>query len=408
MNIALVSFEYPPETGGGGIGTYAANAARMLTDRGHHVEVFAGGEAASEETTSSGARINRADCLDPEAFPETVVSLFARRHDEIGFDVVEGPEYRAEARSIHEEFPGIPLVVKLHTASCVLREVNVNRHLTFWDKTRFLLGGLVRGTIPTPPWTYDPETDPERHHAREADVVAAPSQSIGELMAGWWGLDKSKIVQFPLPFEAIEPFLNVDPDTDTGRVTFVGRLEMRKGVLDLARAVPQVVDQYPGASFRFIGRALNHPKTGESLRAVMEREVHPHRESVEFTGPVPYEQIPEYLENTDVCAFPSLYESFGYVCLEAMTAARGVVGSSAGGMSEILDGGTYGRVVDPGDPANLAEAILDLLEHPAERKRLGRAARERVQREYSFEAVAPQQEACYNAAIQRHDSSGAE
>ena len=74
----------------------------------------------------------------------------------------------------------------------------------------------------------------------------------------------------------------------------------------------------------------------------------------------------------------------------------------------MLDGGTYGRVVDPGDPANLAEAILDLLEHPAERKRLGRAARERVQREYSFEAVAPQQEACYNAAIQRHDSSGAE
>jgi glycosyltransferase involved in cell wall biosynthesis len=179
---------------------------------------------------------------------------------------------------------------------------------------------------------------------------------------------------------------------------------MRKGVLDLMRAVPRVLDQHPEAQFRFVGRALNHPKTGENLRGLMERRLTDYPESAEFTGPVPYEQIPQYLEQTDICAFPSLYESFGLVCTEAMSAARGIVASSAGGMSEMLDGGACGRVVPPERPRALADAILDLLAHPEERKQLGRAARKRVQREYSFEAVAPQQEACYERAISRHQS----
>jgi glycosyltransferase involved in cell wall biosynthesis len=342
--------------------------------------------------------------MDQEAFAEDIVPRFAERHTAVGFDVVEGPEYKAEAQRIREAFPEVPLVVKLHTASCVLQEVNINRHLTWWDKCRFLLGGLARGRMPSPYWTYDPSTDPEREHAMEADVVAAPSKSIGRLMADWWDLDNEKIDSFPYPFEARNSFLRIPPETDTGRITFIGRLEMRKGVLDLMRAVPRVLDHHPEAQFRFIGRALNHPKTGENLRALMERNLTDYQESVEFTGPVPYEQIPSYLEQTDICAFPSLYESFGLVCTEAMSAARGIVASSAGGMSEMLDGGACGRVVPPERPRALADAVLDLLAHPEKRKQLGRAARKRVQREYSFEAVAPQQEACYEHAISRHQS----
>lgn len=400
MTIALISYEYPPDTGEGGIGTYALNAARMLSGRGHHVEVFAGGETASTETTASGARIHRIDCLDREAFPEAVVPRFAERHAAAGFDVVEGPEFYVEARGIREAFPDLPLVVKLHTPRCVLREVNVARHLTWWDKARYLMGGLVRGQVPSPYWTYDPEADPERRHALEADLVAAPSRSIRDRMVERWGLDTSKVVRFPYPFESSDAFLKLDPDTDTQRVTFVGRLEVRKGVLDLMRAVPRVLERYPEARFRFIGRTLEHPKTGEDLRTVMERRLRPYEESVEFTGPVPYEQIPDYLGDTDLCVFPSLWENFGLVCMEAMTAARGVVASRAGGMSEMLDDGTYGRVVDPEDPEGLADAILDLLRHPEERKRLGRAARRRVQTTYSFDAVAPRQEDCYRRAIE--------
>jgi glycosyltransferase involved in cell wall biosynthesis len=406
MNISIISYEYPPDTGGGGIGTYAKNAARMLAERGHSVEVFAGGEEASERETPNGARVHRIESPDRASFAQEVVPRFRERHTAVGFDVVEGPEYHAEAQGIREAFPELPLAVKLHTASCVLQDVNVNKHRTVWDKARFLFGALRRGEWSSSlPWSYGPSTDLERKHALEADIVVAPSRSIGDLMIEWWGLNRDKVFHCPYPFEATDPFLSVDPDTDTQRITFIGRLEMRKGVLDLARAVPRVLEQRPDASFRLIGRSLNHPKTGEDLRSVMERELRSCKEAVEFTGQVPYDHIPNYLEQTDICVFPSLYESFGLVCLEAMSTARGVVGSRAGGMREMLDDGRYGRVVEPENPTDIANAILDLLDHPEERKRLGRAARQQVLDEYSFEAIGPRQEASYRRAIERHGNS---
>ncbi len=399
MKIALVSYECPPETGGGGIGTYVANAAQMLAGRGHHVEIFAGGEEPSVETATAGVQINRVGCSARGSFHQEVVSRFAERHDDIDFHVVEGPEYHADAQGVCEAFPELPMVVKLHTPQCLLQEVNLNRRLTKWDKARFLVGSIMSGELPSPYWTYDPSTDPERRHALEADVVVAPSRGIRDLMVDWWGLDKSNVMQFPNPFEPTESFLSIDPNTDTQRVTFVGRLEIRKGVLDLMRAVPVVLDRYPQAEFRFIGRAVDDPKTGESLRTLMERTLEPYHESVEFTGPVSYEQIPRYLADTDICAFPSLWENFPNVCLEAMSAARGVIGSTAGGMSDMLDEGACGHLVEPEAPEDLADAIVDLLAQPEKRKRLGRAARERMKTEYGFDAIAPQQEACYERAI---------
>lgn len=402
MNIAFVTYEYPPETGGGGIGTYVVNAARMLKGRGHHVEIFAGGDATRTLETPEGVPLHRIACPDWPSFKDAVLPVFRRRHREVDFDVVEGPEFNADALRIQEAFPDLPVVVKLHTASFLLKEINVTRHLTRWDKMRFLLGALRRGRIPTnPPWQYAPDGDVERTHTRNAEVVAAPSASIRDIEAEAWGLDPDAILHFPYPFEATEPFLNVPVDTDTGVVTFIGRLEMRKGVLGLAEAIPKVLAVHPDARFRFVGRSLPHPRTGEDIRAIMERRLEGHREAVDFLGLVPYENIPQVLATSDLCVFPSLWENFPNVCLEAMTAARGVVGSAAGGMAEMLDGGRVGNVVDPESPDALAAAIVDLLSDPERRKQYGAAARRRVLDAYSFEAVAPVQEACYEEAVEQ-------
>ena len=70
----------------------------------------------------------------------------------------------------------------------------------------------------------------------------------------------------------------------------------------------------------------------------------------------------------------------------------------------MLGDGEYGKVVPPGDPDAIASAILDLLDHPARRKDCGTAARRRVLETYSYNAIVPQQEACYEAAMRRHAS----
>jgi glycosyltransferase involved in cell wall biosynthesis len=400
VNIALVSYEFPPETGGGGIGTYVANAARMLHAHGHRVAVFAGGESTRTTRTDAGVPVHRVACEQWADFSEAVVPVFAEQHRTVGFDVVEGPEYNADAAGIRRRFPDLPLVVKLHTASWMLKQVNVLEHVTIWDKLRFVAGALRRGRWPADlPWRYDPTSDPERAHVLDADVVSAPSRAIRAWTAETFGLDEDAIRHDPYPFEATEPFLDVPVDTDTGTVTFIGRLEVRKGVLDLADAIPQVLAERPDTRFRFVGRSLPHPKTDEDLQAILERRLRDHADAVKFLGLVPYETIPDLLADTDVCVFPSLWENFPNVCLEAMSAARGVVGSQAGGMAEMLAGGDCGNVVPPRSPAALADAILDLIDHPGRRKAYGAAARQRVLDAYSFDTIAPQQEACYEAAV---------
>jgi glycosyltransferase involved in cell wall biosynthesis len=142
------------------------------------------------------------------------------------------------------------------------------------------------------------------------------------------------------------------------------------------------------------------------MRQLLERRLRPHLGSIEFTGAVPRERIPEVLANTDVCVFPSRWENFPFVCLEAMAAARGIVGSSAGGMAEMLDGGRAGRLVPPWSPGRIAHAVLELLTDPILRTRLGNVARERVLAEYDPDRIGVLREASYVRAIQRRRARG--
>lgn len=125
----------------------------------------------------------------------------------------------------------------------------------------------------------------------------------------------------------------------------------------------------------------------------------PYLNSIEFTGKLPSEQIPSALSNTDICVFPSLWENFPYVCLEAMAAGRGIVGSSSGGMAEMLNSDAVGRLVPPQSPEKIAQAVGELLSAPQLRQQLGNAARARVLAQFSMERIGSLQEASYRRAI---------
>ena len=98
-----------------------------------------------------------------------------------------------------------------------------------------------------------------------------------------------------------------------------------------------------------------------------------------------------------MCVFPSVWENFPYVCLEAMAAGRGVIASSGGGMAEIIDDGRTGRLVEPRDPRGLADAMLEMLADPAGRIAMGKKARAHIGVAYSSKVIGPLQEASYSA-----------
>jgi glycosyltransferase involved in cell wall biosynthesis len=208
-------------------------------------------------------------------------------------------------------------------------------------------------------------------------------------------------VVIPNVFIAPDALLTVPVHTQTNLITCIGRLEARKGVIDLANAIPLVLQHFKDARFRFIGRSLPYPGTGEDVRDMLKRLLAPVSHAVEYVDGVPYDQVHRYYAESDICVLPSIWENFPNVCLEAMSAARGVVGSSAGGMAEMIDDGRTGLLIPPRNPRAIADAILCLLREPDRRMEMGRAARQHVRAAYAPEVIAPLQEASYVRAIAR-------
>ena len=410
MHIAFISYEYPPDTAFGGIATYVKQAASLLSSRGHDVEVFAGSETRTGAENENGILVHRIQAStahkeDPRGFAAQIAPVFARRQQEAAFDVLEGPDYMAEARGAIRAVPDIPLVIKLHTPCYLLRSMNTSYYSPL-RQTLAAAKSVLKGERPFV--FYKPEDDIERDCCLEADEIAAPSHAVGEKVIQDWGLDAGKVSFFPLFFTPDKSLLRIPVETRTNTVTFYGRLEIRKGVIDLADAIPLILRECPDARFRFVGRSLWAPRPRTDMKAFLAQKLAASARSVQFLDPVPPSEIPALLAQTDICVFPSLWESFGYTCLESMSAGRGVVATDPSGMAEMLRDGSkeFGRLVPPRSPAEIARAVIDLLHHPEERMRLGAAARERALDQYSLSRVGTLQEASYLRAIQRRTAAG--
>lgn len=409
MRIAFISYEFPPDSSSGGIATYLAQAAGIQARRGHEVEVFAASPSRDETVVQEGIVVHWIREVERVDFGLVAGHRFAARHAEKPFDVLEGPEYNADARKALALVPEVPLVVKLHTPSRLIASISASGGLAL--KARFLGGNLKlqlaawqRGEPPPPFYFSSRQTVQqldalERAHARRAAIVAPPCHDLCRFAEEAWQIDRDRIRYSPHPYVPPPALLRLEPRDDGQTVGFVGRLERRKGIETLAAAIPLVLRAVPQARFRLIGAAGTHPDSGRRYDEWLREQTRPFADRIDIPGKVDLARMSEAYASLDICAFPSVWENFPNVCLEAMAAARAVVGSSAGGMAEMLDGGQAGRLVPPGDPKALAAAIIALLRAPDERRRLGEAARRRVLECYSEATIGAMMENIYREAI---------
>lgn len=403
MRIALVSYEYPPETGFGGIGTYTRQAAQMLADRGHSVEVFAGALERSYSKHEENILLHRVYSSERKSFPNALLELFSRRHSQQPFDLVEGPEFMADSVVIRDNFPGIPHAVKLHTPSFLLKQLFIGQ-VDLTKKVRFLLGGFLRGKNPKPYWRYDASSDIEFKLTRSVPFILHPSRELGEIVSKKWNISSQQFIHLPYPFDPKDTFLRIPIKSDETQfklISFIGRLEKRKGIFPLISAIPAICEKYPQVRFRFIGQAHPSPIPGLDMTEFMKKQLHLYKDRLEFTGSLSYDQIPLHLAETDICIFPSLWENFPNVCLEAMSAGRAVIGSKNGGMADMLGNDEHGLLVDPYKPESIVSAIEKLIENPELRIQLGQSAREKVLREYSYERIGALTEEIYSMIIDK-------
>ncbi|MBZ4666743.1 glycosyltransferase family 4 protein [Mahella sp.] len=165
-------------------------------------------------------------------------------------------------------------------------------------------------------------------------------------------------------------------------ICFVGRLVREKGVDTLIAAAPAVLSKHPDVKFVIAG---NGPYEDVLRRMTWDRGLY---EKVQFAGYVDKQTRNKLYKASDIAVFPSLYEPFGIVALEAMAARVPVVVSDVGGLSEIVVDGIDGYKVPPGNAQALADGILSLLDNPSMASRMCQKAFYKVQQAYNWDMIA--------------------
>ncbi|MFN7941427.1 MAG: glycosyltransferase [Thermoanaerobaculia bacterium] len=402
LSIALLSVDYPPRNTHG-VARLTHLMARGLALAGHEVHVVTAGTGrdlyfADGAYVHDVARFHRpryaeylelgypnlAAWLDhSHAAWEAVRQLVDRDRVEI----VDTPLWNLDGL-VTAVAGEIPVAVRIVTAMKQIAAVHGQEN----DETRLL-------------------ADLEQQLLERAQLLLPNSAGTERALAEVYGLDpalrRSRTVRY-----GIEPASEVDVEAATAqarargetRILFVGRLEKRKGILELFSAVPRLLEADPTAQVLFAG-ADNSRHDGFLAECGTDYATHFRRQHpgldrrVEFLGFVDEPTLDRLYRECDLLVAPSRYESFGLVYLEAMNYAKPVIACDAGGPRDVVVDGETGRLVPPADAEALAAALLELAGDRAARERMGRAGRARLLTEFSLLPMARAFAAAYREAI---------
>lgn len=401
MHICLVSEEYPPETGWGGIAVYSRHAALGHVANGHRVDVITRTWGPRTCEDDSGVRVHRVPLAEPTWRGGTVAltsSMWETRHtwmwsraaggvvrelhDADPVDVVEAPDYHAQAAAPLLLRRGPLVASRLHGPARLCRRVN-----------RMATAGGSR---------FDSRLAEscEWLAVRRSDLVTAPSRAMASYIAGW-GVDATVV---PNPFDATEfvaSSRSVDPDPRG--LFFCGRIQPLKGIDTVIEALPTVLASFPDTVLRVAGD--DHPSApdGTMMKSHLQRRCAELgvEDVVEWLGFVPREQLATLYSQALVTLVPSRWETFPYSCLEAMAAGRGVVVSDAGALPDLVEHGVTGLVTPAGEPGPLADAVNALLDRPELALKMGRAAQCHVASAFRPDVVTARMAAIYGEALGR-------
>jgi glycosyltransferase involved in cell wall biosynthesis len=168
------------------------------------------------------------------------------------------------------------------------------------------------------------------------------------------------------------------------RLFSCGRLHPCKGHDVLIRTVELLVRRGLAVELRIAGRADEAtPGHVEELEALIRRGGL--EETIKMLGAIGEHEVKNELEAAEIFTLASKHEPLGVAYMEAMAMSMPVIGTRAGGVSELITDGVEGRLVPPGDPDALAEAVEELADSPEKCAAMGVAGRETVQAKFGIE-----------------------
>jgi glycosyltransferase involved in cell wall biosynthesis len=216
-----------------------------------------------------------------------------------------------------------------------------------------------------------------------AAVVAVSDEVKQRLLKAGVREDKIHLVRNGIdlrPFDNARPSLRNDSTSDQSPIVgLIGRLSIEKGVDIFLRAAARVLAELPSTRFVVVGEGPDRDKL-ESL--IDELRI---RQSVSMLGR--RDDIPSVCASLDIMVSASRQEGLPIAVLEGMASSRPLIATPVGDVPTVVFDGRTGVMVPPEDPALLASAIVTLLRDPAQRKRLGDAARKLIEDEFSADRM---------------------
>ncbi len=386
MKVLMLSWEFPPFNVGG-ISQHVYELSRALVEDGVEVDVVTNASSPPYEEEVDGIKVHRVLAYHGHpvnfiswvhqfnfAMMERAASLI---NSEENFDLIHAHDWLTAyaARGLKHIFH-LPMVATIHAT-----EYGRNGGL-FTEEQRYI--GEIEWWL-----TY------------EAWKVICCSRFMEEEIKGVFNLPEDKVQIIPngirprafqvdeIDYRVKERFV---PNQEK-IIFFIGRLVKEKGVQDLLRSFPLVREQFPGARFVIAGSGLYEEELRRISTAMgIEDYVH-------FVGYIDNHTRNQLYQLSSVAVFPSHYEPFGLVALEAMASETPVIVGDVGGFQEIVKHGSNGLRVVPDNPEHLAEQINYLLDTPEVSRKLVENASRDIREKYSWSGVARTTSSTYSEII---------
>ena len=412
MRIGFFVWEYPPKLVGG-LGTYSEYITHEYVELGHDVSVFTlnPGDLKTTEIMM-GVDVHRPLIADASnIFPLFVTEDLKRWGTNIRFfndifiynilsstkflnALIKREGYHFDVVCVHDWLSCISgLIAKNETKIPLVFHV----HSTEWGRSGDGGSEVVSHL--------------ENATAMNADKIVTVSNAMEEdLIKHGWPQSKISVVWNGVDEERYDPKKYREEDVsqirekynipkDWNMVLFLGRLTWVKSVKNLVQAMPLILKEFPKTKLVILGK-------GEEQSDIVETAS---RLGIEDNIIYRFEFVPEterilHYAASDVCVFPSIYEPFGIVSLEAMSMAKPVVVGARGviGFREQVSSSgpdQNGLHVNGGNPDDIAWGITETLSDPDRARLWGANGRERVLKYFTWRKVAEQTVGIYKTLL---------
>lgn len=368
----MIVGEFPPNCGG--IGIYVYNLSKKLIERGHNVTVLTRGYWKNKCIQENVDGINVYKIFHAPIYPFHVKfhGFFLKNQFKL---------LKNEFEIVHVHSPlipsfdtDLPIISTIH--GIIKRDIG-NKGSKDLNSifTKFFSKTLIS-------WEFK--------SIKNSDMITTVSNSCTDEINDIYNLgDKVVTVNNGVDTNFFVP--KTTNDVNSSYILYAGRLDSRKGLIDLIMAAKYVCKEHSDIKFILVGNG--------SLEKYLKQKVNKLglKKNFNFVGFVSNTKILEYYQNSTVYVNPSYYEGLPTTLLEAMACEIASVATNVEGNSELINDGETGLLVPPQNPKILSAAIINLLDDEKLRQKLGKNARQHIVNNYDWEIITDNLEQLYRS-----------